>query len=113
MISRIDQQLKVNYMMIDAYNLYEMDIDDHLRKYMLSYLETITVVSSAIGYVSHDQVNIGKVKKLWKYIKEKDRRTYRHLRYGVTGGSMNLPGRLGRYLSVKAYKVSQRIMGFN
>ena len=113
MVSRIDQQLKVNYLMIDAYNLYDEPLEEHLRKYMLSYLETITVVSSAIGYVSKDPVNVAKVKKLWKYIKNKDIRTYRHLRYGVMGGSMNLPGRLGRYLSVKAYKVTQRIIGFN
>ncbi|MCR5546940.1 MAG: glycosyltransferase family 2 protein [Lachnospiraceae bacterium] len=112
MIKRIDQQLRVNYLMIDAYDLWSIE-EKHLREYMLSYLEMITVVSSAIGYVSKTEENLKKVKKLWKYIKEKDPKTYRHLRYGVLGGSMNLPGKFGRYLSVKGYKISQRLVGFN
>ena len=87
--------------------------EEHLREYMLSYLETITVVSTCIGYVSNDPVNLKKVKDLWKYIKDKDPRTYHHLRWGALGHAMNLPGRFGRYLSVKAYKISQRFMGFN
>lgn len=112
MIKRIDQQLYVNKRMVDAYDLWQIE-EEHLREYMLSYLETITVVSTCIGYVSNDPVNLKKVKDLWKYIKDKDPRTYHHLRWGALGHAMNLPGRFGRYLSVKAYKISQRFMGFN
>jgi glycosyltransferase involved in cell wall biosynthesis len=112
MIKRIDQQLSVNYRMIDAYDLWTIE-EEHLREYMLSYLETITVVSTCIAYVSKDPENLAKVKKLWRYIKEKDPRTYRHLRWGALGNAMNLPGRFGRFLSVRAYKISQKFMGFN
>ncbi len=112
MIKRIDQQLRVNYLMVDAYDLWSIE-EKHLREYMLSYLEMITVVSSAIGYVSKNPENIAKVKKLWKYIKKKDERTYKHLRYGILGGSMNLPGKFGRRLSVMGYKISQKLVGFN
>lgn len=112
MISRIDQQLKVNYLMVDAYNLWDIE-ETHLREYMLGYLEMITVVSTSIGYISKQEGNIEKVKELWKYIKNKDAKTYHHLRYGIFGGAMNLPGRLGRYLSIKCYKLSQRFIGFN
>ena len=112
MIKRIDQQLYVNKRVVDAYDLWQIE-EEHLREYMLSYLETITVVSTCIGYVSNDPVNLKKVKDLWKYIKDKDPRTYHHLRWGALGHAMNLPGRFGRYLSVKAYKISQRFMGFN
>lgn len=112
MIRRIDQQLKVNYLMVDAYDLWSIE-EKHLREYMLSYLEMITVVSSAIGYVSKKPENIEKVRKLWDYIKEKDERTYRHLRFGILGGSMNLPGKFGRRLSVMGYKISQKLVGFN
>ena len=112
MIRRIDQQLKVNYLMVDAYDLWSIE-EKHLREYMLSYLEMITVVSSAIGYVSKNPENIEKVRKLWDYIKEKDERTYRHLRFGILGGSMNLPGKFGRRLSVMGYKISQKLVGFN
>lgn len=112
MIKRIDQQLYVNRRMIDAYDVWSIP-SKHLREYMLSFLETITVVSTSLAYVSDDAENIAKVKSLWKYIKEKDIRTYHHMRWGVLGHAMNLPGRFGRHLSVKAYKISQKFMGFN
>lgn len=112
MIKRLDQQLRVNYRMIDAYDLWSIE-EKHLREYMLSYLETITVVSTCLAYVSGTKENLHKAKALWKYIRDKDYRTYHHLRWGVLGGAMNLPGRFGRYLSVKAYRISQKFMGFN
>ncbi len=112
MVRRIDQQLKVNYRMVDAVDPWSIE-EEHLREYMLSYLEMITVVSTSIAYVSNTDENLRKIRDLWKYIKDKDERTYRHLRFGIFGGAMNLPGRFGRYLSVKAYRISQRFMGFN
>ena len=102
MINRIDQQLYVNKRMFDDFDFSAIK-PDHLRKYMLSYLETITVVSTSIAYISNDPENIAKVKKLWRYIKLKDPKTYRHIRWGA----------LGRKISVKAYKLSQKFMGFN
>lgn len=112
MVRRIDQQLYVNRRMIDAYDLWEIK-ERHLREYMLSYLEMVTVVSTSIAYVSKSAENLVKIKELWRYIREKDVRTYRHLRWGILGGAMNLPGRFGRYVSVKCYRLTQRFMGFN
>lgn len=112
MIGRIDQQLRVNYRMIDAYDVWSIE-EKHLREYMLSFLETITVVSTSLAYVSGTEENLKKAKDLWNYIRQKDERTYRHLRWGILGGAMNLPGKFGRKLSVKAYKISQKFMGFN
>ena len=113
MVKRIDQQLRVNYRMIDAYSLFDDVTEEHLRDYMLAYLEMITVVSTAIGYVSKSPENLKKVKDLWKYIEEKDERTYKQLRHGVFGRAMNLPGTVGRWISVKAYQITQKVVGFN
>ena len=49
MVKRIDQQLRVNYMMIDACDLWALQ-EEHLRDYMLSYLQMITVVSTTPPY---------------------------------------------------------------
>ncbi len=112
MVKRIDQQLRVNYRLVDAFDLWSIE-EEHLREYMLGYLEMITVVSTSIAYVSKTEENLQKARDLWAYIKEKDERTYRHMRWGIFGGAMNLPGRFGRYVSVKCYKISQKFMGFN
>lgn len=112
MVKRIDQQLRVNYMMVDAFNLWEIE-ERHLREYMFAYLEMITVISTTIGYVSEDPVNLQKVKDLWAYIRKKDKRTWHHLRYGILGAAMNLPGKAGRKMSVHFYHIAQKFMGFN
>jgi hypothetical protein len=98
--------------MIDNFDPWSIE-EDNLRNYMLSYLETITVVSSVIGYVSNTPEDLAKVKKLWRHMREKDVKMYRHVRFGVLGNAMNLPGRFGRYLSLKSYHIAQRFIGFN
>ncbi len=69
MVKRIDQQLYVNYRMIDNFDPWSIE-EDNLRNYMLSYLETITVVSSVIGYVSNTPEDLAKVKKLWRHMRD-------------------------------------------
>lgn len=112
MIRRIDQQIKVNKLMIDQIDLQSIE-KESLYRYMLSYLEIITVVSGILLIRSGTKENLVKKKELWEYIKEKDIKVYRSLRYGIMGGMLNLPGSLGRKMCVGAYKISQRIVGFN
>ena len=38
---------------------------------------------------------------------------FHRLRRGIMGQAMNLPGRGGRKISVAAYKISQKVVGFN
>ena len=112
MIGRIDQQIKVNKMMIDAYDLWKIN-NHHLRKYMLNYLEIITTVSSVLLIRSGTEENLAKKEELWKYLQEKDKKLFKQLRYGIMGEAMNLPGRCGRKISVEGYKVAQKIFKFN
>jgi hypothetical protein len=35
------------------------------------------------------------------------------MRNGIMGGTMNLPGRGGRKISVEGYKICQKLFGFN
>ena len=62
---------------------------------------------------SGTEENLEKKRELWKYIKDHDIRLFHHLRNGIMGNAMNLPGRGGRKISVAAYKLSQKIVGFN
>lgn len=112
MISRIDQQIKVNKIMIDEFDLWKIT-DKRLRHYMFNYLEIITVISTIMLIRSGTEENLAKKRELWKYIKEKDLRLFHHLRRGILGNTMNLPGKGGRKISVAAYRISQKIVGFN
>lgn len=115
MISRIDQQLKVNKLMIDYLVERKAELMKNKRRYqyMRNYLEIITTVSSILLIRSGTEEHLLKKKELWKYLKEKDKRLYTWMRGGIMGGAMNLPGRGGREVSVKAYKLCQRIFKFN
>lgn len=112
MIQRIDQQIKVNKMMVDVYDLWKLP-DRKLRKYMFNYLEIITVVSTVMLIRSGMDENLEKKRELWNYIKKKDIRLFHRLRNGIMGGTMNLPGKGGRKISIAAYKISQKVVGFN
>ena len=112
MISRIDQQIKVNKIMIEAFDLWKLP-NRKLRKYMFNYLEIITVISTVMLIRSGTEENLQKKRELWKYIKEKDIRLFHHLRNGIMGNTMTLPGKSGRKISIAAYKISQKIVGFN
>lgn len=112
MIKRIDQQIKVNKMMVESVDLWKLP-NRKLRKYMFNYLEIITVVSTIMLIRSGTQENLEKKRELWKYLKEYDLRLFWRLRNGIMGHAMNLPGRGGRKISIAAYKISQKVVGFN
>lgn len=112
MIRRIDQQIKVNKIMVEAVELWKLP-NRKLRKYMFNYLEIITIISTIMCIRSGTEENLEKKRQLWKYIKDYDIRLFHHLRNGIMGTTMNLPGKGGRKISVAAYKISQKVVGFN
>ncbi|MBR6325466.1 MAG: glycosyltransferase family 2 protein [Lachnospiraceae bacterium] len=115
MIGRIDQQLAVNYRMIDymVENKAKISRDRKLRHYMFNYLEIITTVSSVLLIKQNTEESLQKKADLWKYIRTKDFRLFSKLRTGFMGNGMNLPGKGGRKISVEAYKITQKFYGFN
>ena len=112
MIGRIDQQIRVNKLMIDSLaNLKGLDKD--CRKYMKAYLDIIMTVSSMLLIKSGTEENFQKKQELWKYLKNADGGLYLQIRHGILGRACNIPGKGGRKISVAAYKLSQKFYGFN
>jgi len=115
MISRIDQQIKVNKIMIDylVERKQELVKQKRMYQYMRNYLEIITTVSSVLLIRSGTEENLEKKKELWKYLKSRDKGLFIWMRHGIMGSAMNLPGRSGRKISVGGYKICQKIFKFN
>ena len=114
MISRIDQQIKVNKIMIDI--MAEQDFrgkDKHLKKLMYVYLDKIMTVTSALLLVEGSEESLKKKKDVWMYLKKKSFPMFLHLRTTPLGLALNLPGGLGRKTSVRGYKLARKIVGFN
>ena len=112
MISRIDQQIRVNKLMLESYD-YKNIKNARIRKYMFNYLEMITVVSTVLLMKSGTEEHMKMRKQLWRDINDFDPAIYRKLRYGILCQTTNLPGHGGRVLSIAAYKIAQKIVGFN
>ncbi len=112
MIGRVDQQIKVNKIMIDQYDLRSIQ-NPKLRKYMVSYLDIMMTVSSIMLIRSGTAESLQKKKDLWQYLKKKDTGLFYKLYFGIFGRAMNLPGKGGRRVSVFAYKLANKVMGFN
>lgn len=112
MISRIDQQLRVTRRMIESYLAYDVD-NEKCRKYMRNYLRIMMEISSIFLIISGTHENLGKKKDLWLYVKEKDKKLYKELRYSTLGWSVNIPTGLGRQISKKGYQVMNKLIGFN
>ncbi len=113
MIRRMDQQFKVNKLMIDKYDLWNDVKNAKCRQYMLNYVEIITTVSNVMCLISGTEEHLKMKADLWVYIKEKDERLFKKLRYGVLGRAMNLPGKIGRKTSIGLYHIAQKVVGFN
>lgn len=112
MIKRIDQQIKVNKLMLQQVRLQGIK-NARLRQYLYNYLEIITVVSSILLIRSGTAENLAKKQELWDHIKANDPWAYYRLRRGIMGQAMNWNSRVGRAFAVTAYKISQKIFGFN
>lgn len=112
MIRRIDQQLSVNRLMVNAFTP-DAIAPARKREYMFNYLEIVTMVSTALLIRSGTAENLQKRAELYRYVSMCNRQLYRKLRYGMLGTILNLPGRPGRQISVSVYRVAQRVVGFN
>jgi len=115
MISRIDQQLRVNYRMIDYLvdNKAKALRNKKMYQYMRNYLEIMTTISSILLIKKDTEDSLEEKQKLWVYIKGRDKHLWAYLRGGLPGNAMNLPGKGGRKVSVECYKIAQKIFKFN
>lgn len=112
MIGRIDQQIRVNKLMVD-YLTNTHIANKKTYRYMVKYLDIITTVSSIMLIRAETEEALEKKEELWHYIKAKNYPVFMKLRFGLLGSTMNLPGRSGRKISEACYIVAQKVIKFN
>jgi len=112
MVKRIDQQYRVTRIMADIYNNIEMP-NKNVDKAMVHYFDMMMCVSSILSIIDGSKEKLQEKKKLWNEIKETNPKLYKKVRYSPLGFFMNLPGKFGRWISVIAYKITNKIFGFN
>ena len=114
MAGRIDQQVRVTRHMIDSHDIIALKaVQPKLGRYMFNYLSMMMSISSIFAVIADTPEALGLRTELWEYLRQKNPALYRRCRYRLTNVGTNIPGYQGRKLSVKLYRVAQKIYKFN
>ena len=113
MAGRIEQQLRITRVMIDAFELQRDVTDAKLRRYMMNYLTMMMVICTVFSLLSKrddmQQLRAG----IWSYLEEHDPESYAKIRHGILGIGTHLPGKAGDAILIFLYHVAQKLFKFN
>ncbi len=112
MIRNIDQQLRVNRMMIESVDLSAVS-EAGKRKYMRHYLTLVTSVSSVLLYKKGDKEAMAMKHIFWRHIRSTDFGLYLRMRFSLLGTLFHIPGKVGKGMTLLVYKLLKKRIGFN
>ncbi|MCH5299160.1 MAG: glycosyltransferase family 2 protein [Ruminococcus sp.] len=114
MASRIDQQLRVTKIMIDAHNLDDVFAQSKkLGTYMRKYLTMMMTISNIFCELCEFEDKDEKRKDLWNYLKAKDEKLYKYVRSQTIFALANLQNKPGRKTAIFFYRIARKIYKFN
>ena len=114
MVKRVDQQVRVTKLMIQAHDLRKVAARHRrLSRYMFNYLAMMMTISSIFLIIDGTPEALGKKTELWEYLRTVDKSLYHRMKYRAISAVGNIPGYQGRKLSVKLYRLARRIYKFN
>lgn len=112
MIRRIDQQLRVNRLLVQQLPAAGT-VPDGLYRYLLHHLEIVCAVTSVMLLRTGGSDALAHRTQLWREIRAHSPWVHARLRRSLLSQSTNLPGFAGRRVSVLVYHVARRVVGFN
>lgn len=113
MISRIEQQLRITQIMIDAFHLEEDVTSKKLRNYMMNYLGMMLAICSVFLMLSNREDKEELRKNIWLRLKSHDLYAYKHIRRSFMGCGVHMPGKVGDKLTILGYHLAQKLFKFN
>ena len=113
MISRIDQQLCITRIMIDAFDLSVEVKQSRLRGYMENYLLMMLVICSVFLVLSEKEDAEEQRDAIWHYLCERSPEMHRMMRKRFLGRGVNLKGGFGRSVMKGTYRIARKIFKFN
>lgn len=111
--SRVDHYWRVARVMMHAYHVYQDVNSVKLRSYMMNYFTIIMAICSVFSKKSDRPDAMDELQALWDELRSYDPRMYRRARHGVVGLATNLPGTVGRALTLAGYRAAQKLVKFN
>ena len=112
MMGRMDQQLKITKILIDAHDLSKIK-ESRLKKYMANYLAMMMTICTVFLIKSGKPENIEKKREIWRYLKKVNPKMNRMIKHTLLGAIMGLPGKGGRKIIIWGYEAARKIYKFN
>ncbi len=110
---RIDQQIRVTLLVVECADLQAVrKKSPRLEKYLCRNISIMMAISSIHLLLIGTPQAYEKRKKLLHRIRARNPKLYIRLRYRSLCGFTYLPGRLGRWLTVKGYRLANRLYHF-
>lgn len=108
MAGRIDQQVRVTKIMIDAHDLSLIRQSQKAAGplYVQLSVHDDDHFLHLLGHCQYPR-SLGMRTELWEYLRKKDPALYRRCRYRLTNVGTNIPGYQGRKLSVTLYRLAR------
>lgn len=114
MLKRIDQQIRVTEQMLTCVNLQVVKKKEpKLASYMCRYLSIIMSITNILLLMINSEESMLQKNKLWSQLKALDKGLYLKLKYTSMSGLTNMPGAIGRKLTISGYRVAQKLYKFN
>lgn len=114
MLSRIDQQIRVTKRMLTCVDLHAVKKKEpRLASYMYRHLSIMMSITNILLLLINSKESVLIKNKLWSEIKALDKSLYLKLKYTSMSGLTNMPGSVGRKMSIFGYRVAQKIYKFN
>ncbi len=115
-IKRIDQQMYVTSLMVDAHRLEDVKkISKKLYKYMMHNMGIMMLINASFCFLSKDKKKIKSFFDSWDEIRKKDPYLYKRLKYTTNAIYTVLPGSFGafgRFIFTSGYKIVKKIVKF-
>ena len=112
-IGREDQSVNDKVLTSRVDHVYDDISSAKLRSYMMNYFTIIMAICSVFSKKSDRSDAMDELQKLWDELKAYDKRMYRRARHGIVGMATNLPGTVGRALTLAGYRAAQKLVKFN
>ncbi|MBR4035668.1 MAG: glycosyltransferase family 2 protein [Oscillospiraceae bacterium] len=112
MIGRMDQQLRVNRLMIDCCDVMSVK-EPKCRDYMIKYLTMISTVSTVLCIKSGTEEHLKAKTELWQYMKQQNEKMFNAVKSTLMGRVMQFKSGIGHKLILVIYAVAQKIFAFN
>ncbi|EGW36893.1 glycosyltransferase family 2 protein [Desulfosporosinus sp. OT] len=113
MIKRIDQQIKVTRMMIEAYDVFNDIQCVNLRRYMLLYLSRMVAITLTHIYIAEDKGLCRKADELWDFIRRKDEMLYAELRRSFVNSGISLARKISPRIIAHGLNLIKHIYKFS